>query len=524
MASVRWLAPLSLLGLALFLFGTAWLGRAEQGGPPHGELMLDGGVPATLYLPGDGGGFAAFLDPPAPDDRPPALVLAHGFAGDRRSVSGLARRFARSGYAVLTPDLRGHGENRNPLARGYLRADAFQSDLAAAVDYLRTYPFVDGSRIAVMGQSMGAGAALDYATRDSGIDAVVLLSGGWVTLGPYRPPNALFVFAEHDPESIRGRPREIAARLAGVERAELGRTYGETATGTAVRAVEIPGTDHATIAWSSVTVSEVVSWLDAVFGVERAPGPPPADQRVAPLALAALGVLLLVPGLGAATARVVPHPGELPAHRRGAGLALLAVALALPLPLLTLEPLASIVSLEVADALVGLLALAGLALLVFALPRLDLPLSPWLAGAGRSLPGAALAMIGAFALNAPFGVVLHRLALTPERMLAFFMVALGLFPFSLALQLLLRRGAPLGAALHALAGRAVLVLVLVAGLAAGLVHPVMAFLLGPLCVFFVLIELFSAALYATSRNLVAIAFVDAGWLALILAAIMPTRL
>jgi dienelactone hydrolase len=39
-------------------------------------------------------------------------------------------------------------------------------------------PHVDGSRIVVMGHSMGAGASLDYATRVSSIDGAVMISGG----------------------------------------------------------------------------------------------------------------------------------------------------------------------------------------------------------------------------------------------------------------------------------------------------------------------------------------------------------
>ena len=61
---------------------------------------------------------------------------------------------------------------------------------------------------------MGAGAALDFATRDSGLDAVVLISGGWSMLGPQRPPNVLFLYAAGDPERIKTR----TARARGAAR------------------------------------------------------------------------------------------------------------------------------------------------------------------------------------------------------------------------------------------------------------------------------------------------------------------
>jgi dienelactone hydrolase len=163
----------SAAALALFLAASVWMARLDRAGPAHAEVMLEGGVPASVYLPAGGEGRSAFFDPPPREARPPAVVVMHGFAGDRLSMSGFSRRLAAAGYAVLAIDARGHGQNRNAFARSWAVADYFFPDLRAAVDFLRAYPFVDGSRIALLGHSMGAGASLDYATRDSGIDAVV---------------------------------------------------------------------------------------------------------------------------------------------------------------------------------------------------------------------------------------------------------------------------------------------------------------------------------------------------------------
>ena len=275
----RAFSMLSYLAIGVFLAAAARLGSIEGGGPRHTDVMLEGGIPATLYLPGAPSGWSGFRDPPPPGERPPAIVLAHGFAGDRRAVSSPARRLAASGYAVLTPDLRGHGQNRNPYTRSHARSESYFPDLSAAVDFLRTSPHVDGSRIAVAGRSMGAGAALDYGTRDSGIDGVVLISGGQSMNGPYRPPNALFIYAERDPPGIRGRSRELAAQLAGVASVERAQTYGDFALGTAVRAVEVPRVDHLSIIWSDVAIREIVAWLDSIFRVDRLTGKLPDDPR-----------------------------------------------------------------------------------------------------------------------------------------------------------------------------------------------------------------------------------------------------
>ena len=529
MPKLRSLAPalslVSLAAFAAFLFASAWLGRLERGGPPHADLLLEGAVPATLFLPVPTSGDAAyaFVDAPPPGARPPAVVLAHGICSDRAGLSALARRLAGSGFAVLTLDLRGHGENRNRFPGGRGRADSLAPDFAAAVDFLRTSPLVDGSRIALMGHSMGAGAALDFATRDSGLDAVVLISGGWSMLGPQRPPNPLFLFASGDPERIKTRTAELASRLAGAAQPALGETYGDFRQGTAVRRVLVPGADHATILWSDLAISEMLAWLDAAFGREHAGAPPPADPRGRVVALLGLLLVLVLPGLGLLVGRLTPTTEHLPDSRRPLGLALLAAALAATMPLTGLGSSGAILSIEIGDVVIVHFALAGIALLIAFYLRDRARFTSLFAAPGRSLLGAALGMIGVYVLLQPFGAYLHRIALTPERLAVFALATLGFLPLALAMQVLLRRGRPLSAAGYALAGRGLVVLVLVAGVAAGVLSPVVMLMLPALAIVFVLVEITASSFYLASRNLLAIGLVDAAWLALIVAAIMPIR-
>ena len=512
-----WVSAAALLA---FLAGAVRLGQLERGGPPHADLVLEGGTPATLYLP-EAAGEGAFLDPPPRDERPPGVVLLHGFASSRAFTSSLARRLALAGYAVLAPDARGHGANRNPFPSGRGRADLLASELAAAVDFLRASPFVDGSRLALMGHSMGAGAALDYATRDSGLDATVLIAGGWALQGPYRPPNALFVFAESDSPRVQERSRALAAELAGLERVEDGRVYGEVALGTAVRALRIPGTDHGRILWSREAVAEILAWLDAVFGRDASRVAP--DPRLG-LSAALLGLAVLVlPGLGLAVGRLVPRPPPLPAGGRALGLAALAGALALCLPLLSPGALGAALPLEVADRVFAGLGLAGAALLaLLAVARRDpVPLFPeW----RRALPGAALGLAGVYALLQPLGVAVSPLLPTPERALVFALSTLVLLPFALAFQALLRRGPPLEASAFALAGRVLVLAALLGGVAAGVVGRVVVLMLPALALVFAMAEIAASAIYARSRNLVAIALLDASWLALVLVSSLPLRI
>jgi len=516
----RWVGIAGCVG---FLAASSWLGSLERSAPPHADVVLEGGVPATFYLPGTDPGLAAFLDAPPRGERPPAVALMHGFASDRLAMSVLARRLARAGYAVLAFDASGHGQNRNPFRRSFGRSDSFHAEVAAAVDFLRADPRVDGERIVVMGHSMGAGASLDFATRDAGLDATVLISGGWTLHGPHRPPNALFIYAALDPETIEERSLELAARIAGVTSIEPDRTYGAPSRGTGVRVVEVPGADHLTIVWDAAAALQIVRWLDDVFARPPTAAVAPDRRPIASL-LAALSLLLALPAFGVVVGRLAPSREQPPAGHPLAGLAAIALALLATMPLLAVDAPFALLSVEVGDVVVSHLGLAGVVLLVAAVllgrPSLAPPLRDLLA----ALPAAAVGILGLYVLLLPVGAVLHRLALVPERAVVFALASLGLLPFSLAYQGLLRRGSPRRAALVCVAGRALVLGVLGLGEWLGLLSFVVVLMLPALAVAFLLFELLCAFVYATSRNVSVVASLDAAWLGLVFAATMPVSL
>jgi dienelactone hydrolase len=249
------------LALVVDLGATSCPGRLERAEPAHEDVVFAAGLGGTLYLPDTSERGAVRSDPVRQPERPPAAVLVHGLGSHRHSLSFLARVLAESGYAALTIDVQSRESDRRGLPSG----ESFYAALSAAVDYLRASQEVDGSRIVVIGHSMGAAASLVYATRVAGVDGAVMISGAGHLEGPHRPRNALFLFASGDPEFIRDRSRRVAARVAGVPEIELSRTYGSASEGTAVRAVEIPDTDHTSIVASGAAAREIVAWLDGIF-------------------------------------------------------------------------------------------------------------------------------------------------------------------------------------------------------------------------------------------------------------------
>jgi len=520
----RLVALASGLALAVLLFALARLGVHQAAGPSHADVALPGGIPATLYLPRESHGpFGTLPDPPPQDERPPVIVLAHGVAADREMMSTLARRLALAGYAVLSFDFRGHGENRNPFPRSPGRPDALREDFAAAVDFVRGSPQVNPSRVIVMGHSMGAGAALDFATRDPGLDGVVALSGGWTLQGPYSPPNVLFLWASADPPAIRDAARALAARLVGVDSVQLGRTYGILGDLRGVRAVEVPGNDHLSILWSKAAAAEVVAWLDTIFQVQRLGTPPQDDPRVADalLALAAFGVVLL--GLGLAVGALAPRGPERPAAAALVGFACLAAAILLTLPAVATDAPLGFLGLEIGDVVISQLALAGGALLGLLALAGRLDTAAWRPGFGRAVAAGLAGFAAVYALLAPLGVVAHRLVPTPERALACVLAGIGVFPFFLGFEIALRRGGPLAASGLGLAGRALVLGLLLLGVSLGVIPFVVVLMLPTLAVLFLLFELVALPLHAAGRNVVALAVLEAAWFAWVTGVTMPMR-
>src|SRR5215471_6760888 len=86
----------------VFLLATWWLGSLERLGPPHFNTTLDGGIPATVYIPGKPGNPAPAPFPLPAGLRWPVVVLLHGYSADRASMSTLARRLAQNGVAVIS--------------------------------------------------------------------------------------------------------------------------------------------------------------------------------------------------------------------------------------------------------------------------------------------------------------------------------------------------------------------------------------------------------------------------------------
>lgn len=98
------------------------------------------------------------------------VILCHGFQTGRREMLPVALALRERGHHVLLFDFRGHGESQGRWSScGALET----RDLEGAVRYLRSRPDLEGTRIGVLGFSMGAAVAILAAARVTEIEAVV---------------------------------------------------------------------------------------------------------------------------------------------------------------------------------------------------------------------------------------------------------------------------------------------------------------------------------------------------------------
>jgi dienelactone hydrolase len=512
---------LRLAALAVALFFIIAIGRLaalEKGGPAHADMFLPGDIPATLYLPAEGNPF--FAPPPPQAKRPPAVVLVHGFTADREIMSVLARWIAQNGYAVLAIDVRGHGANRNPFVNDFARP-TLRPDVKAAVDFMRGSEMVDGSRIVVMGHSMGAGATLDYASNDQNLSGAVMISGGW-TLGPVRPKNALFIFAQNDPDFIRDSSRSIAEHIAGVKPFTLAQTYGDFKQQTAIEAIEVPGVNHVQIITSPEAATHIVKWLDQVVGMTRTTDITLSDPRLRVAGIAGILFLILLVPIGRIAGAIAAPWAERPSNADGwIGLAILAAALTAVMPLVANDTPAGFLSLVIGDSQVSWFAAAGIVMLAALALRARFDWPGFGAGAAQTIFAAALAFGAIYVCQNSYSVTFHRLAFTPERLLVFVPAFALMLPFWLGFEFLVRRGGVVMSIVLGTLGRVIIVLLLFGAAVVG-VFSSFEFLIIPIIVLqFVALEILAASAYSTSRNLLLIALMESAWFAWILAATNP---
>ncbi|SEP21185.1 alpha/beta fold hydrolase [Amycolatopsis saalfeldensis] len=168
-------ARFTALAAVVVVVAAAVVVWTTSGSPPSAVRTQD----AVLELPAaPGSADKVRIDTTTylPEKTPaPAVLLAHGFGGDKSSVDPQARELAGRGFVVLTWSARGFGRSTGKI--GLNDPNAEVADASRLVDHLAASKDVltDGKgdpKVAVTGASYGGALSLLLAGTDKRIDAV----------------------------------------------------------------------------------------------------------------------------------------------------------------------------------------------------------------------------------------------------------------------------------------------------------------------------------------------------------------
>jgi pimeloyl-ACP methyl ester carboxylesterase len=150
-------------------------------------------------------------------DRAPGVLLMHHSGSQKESWIDFIPVLQEAGYAVLTVDLRGHGETGGEVDWTLAEDDALRW-----LAWLRDQPGIDPAQISIVGASIGADVGLRVMAQDEQLVTLVGLSVGL---------NVQDVNTEEAVAALGARPLYLVAGQGAVEEANAVRTLLALAEG-----------------------------------------------------------------------------------------------------------------------------------------------------------------------------------------------------------------------------------------------------------------------------------------------------
>jgi pimeloyl-ACP methyl ester carboxylesterase len=183
---------------------------------------------------------------------------------NRQTYKPLVRTLLTQGFAVVAPDLRGHGESTERLNGTKVSFKNFNeydwgklpADVRTLIQDIQGFRGLDGKRITLVGASIGANTAALVGGEDNRVRAIVLLSPGLDFRG-LKPLDAMKRFQ---------RPAYILAGLDDGYSANSSRQLAESSGNTAkLELFEVAG--HGTDMFNShpELASKIALWIKSVL-------------------------------------------------------------------------------------------------------------------------------------------------------------------------------------------------------------------------------------------------------------------
>ena len=256
------------LALLLFLVSSLQILGARQG------LDLEKGVVDSVpYI-------VMGLDNSLDGSRP-LVLIAHGLAGSSTVMEAFSLSLAHAGYVVASWDFDGHGANPRSMSPD-IYSPGLLSNIESVLKAVGSLQLADTSALAIVGHSMGSGAALSFGQVHPNTRATVAISPVGTPVTPALPCNLLLMAGSLEPRFVDN----ARARLA-----EAGGLGGQMDQGTARKLEIIPGVEHISILFAPRAQALTLDWLNASFGFQ--PGARPYhDRRLLWFGLALIGTLM----------------------------------------------------------------------------------------------------------------------------------------------------------------------------------------------------------------------------------------
>ncbi|OJX43916.1 MAG: hypothetical protein BGO78_02830 [Chloroflexi bacterium 44-23] len=199
-------------------------------------------------------------------DSLPAVLILHGFQNDKETMQPQALELARRGFVTLALDQLGHGSTGGSMA---IKDATMGGD--HAYKYLQALPYVDATRMGVMGHSMGAGTTLAVAMANPDHRALNPMCG---TPGSPDLNNVMLTQAKY--EEFRGfranQPTTVNLPTNPERLEQFGlsepvnwdTTYGKFSDGSA-RMQTLVNTVHPGVTHNAKAVSQAILWMQAAL-------------------------------------------------------------------------------------------------------------------------------------------------------------------------------------------------------------------------------------------------------------------
>lgn len=130
----------------------------------------------AITLENNGEKIFGILHRPLQSSQVPAVVICPGFAGNKcgkfRMFVTLGKELAKQGIAVLRFDYRGSGDSEGEFSN--ITLEGKTSDTVKCLEFLANDPQIDGTRLGLLGRSLGGAIAVLAARRYHAIKSLVL--------------------------------------------------------------------------------------------------------------------------------------------------------------------------------------------------------------------------------------------------------------------------------------------------------------------------------------------------------------